>query len=29
MIEENRLAYQGIIKDEFGKTFLSNLPHQI
>jgi phosphopantetheinyl transferase len=29
MIEENRLAYQGIIKDEFGKPFLRNLPHQI
>jgi len=29
MIEENRLVYQGIVKDEFGKPFLRNLPHQI
>ena len=29
MIEESRLAYQGIVKDEFGKPFLQNLPHQI
>jgi phosphopantetheinyl transferase len=29
MIEESRLAYQGIVKDEFGKPFLRSLPHQI
>ena len=29
MVEESRLAYQGIVKDEFGKPFLRNLPHQI
>ena len=29
MIEESRLAYSGIVKDEFGKPFLRNLPHPI
>ena len=29
MVEESRLDYQGIVKDEFGKPFLKELPHHI
>jgi len=29
MVEDCGLNYSGIVKDEFGKPFLQNLPHQI